>query len=261
MSGQNITNSDDCKSNDENSSMSLATTTVPVHSSITTNHHGNNRWPDVRLQVIITATENDMKHRVNRQYKLHSESKPKSIYDLAGEESPDAQLEWTMCLGAILQRAVPKRCKCLKFAYENGKMHVDAVLKYINNNEFDENMIGIWTNFVLFITICVAIIDPIPGAAEDLFQRLIPLLSMDRPDIQFMGALALGKIDPTMILTLMKCLESIQHSVFSLRKKPKHFIRLLQNLAYIYRFLAEDVDKSTILQSETIRERMISFVR
>lgn len=259
LTGQNATNilqNEDCKSNDDNSSLSSCVTNAPVHSSITNNH--NNRWPDVRLQVIITATENEMQQRGARH--PTGETKQRSIYDLASEETPDAQLVWTMCLGAILQRAVPKRCKCLKFAYENGKLHVDAVLKYINNNEFDENMIGIWTNFVLFITICVAIIDPIPGAAEDLFQRLIPLLSMDRPDIQFMGALALGKIDPTMILTLMKCLESIQHSVFSVKKKPKHFIRLLQNLAYIYRFLAEDVEKSTILQSETIRERMISFV-
>eukprot|EP00485_Elphidium_margaritaceum_P000916 CAMPEP_0202692022 /NCGR_PEP_ID=MMETSP1385-20130828/6529_1 /ASSEMBLY_ACC=CAM_ASM_000861 /TAXON_ID=933848 /ORGANISM="Elphidium margaritaceum" /LENGTH=2508 /DNA_ID=CAMNT_0049347493 /DNA_START=39 /DNA_END=7565 /DNA_ORIENTATION=+ len=222
----------------------------------------NNRWPDIRLQEIINAIENDIKQRYRHQYLVGAAAacEMKSVYELAKGECSEDQLEWTMCLGAILQKAVPKRCRCIKFAYDNGKMHVDQVLKCINNNEFDENMIGIWTNFVLFITLCVAIIDPIPAAAEELFQRLIPLLSMDRPDIQFMGALALGKIDPTMILTLMKCLESIQHSVFSLRKKPKHFIRLLQNLAYIYRFLAEDVDKSTILQSETIRERMISFV-
>lgn len=247
------------ESKDDISSQSMCISQSSIATTTTNNNH-NNRWPDVRLQEIIKATENDIKERFKYQYKIGNESEIKSIYDLAKNESAEDQLEWTMCLGAILQKAVQKRCRCLKFAYENGKMHVEAVLKYINNNEFDEDMIGIWTNFVLFITICVAIIDPVPAAAEELFQRLIPLLSMDRPDIQFMGALALGKIDPNMILTLMKCLESIQHSVFSLRKKPKHFIRLLQNLAYIYRFLAEDVDKSTILHSETIRERMISFV-
>ena len=258
---------EECKNDDGSGSQSMILNNCITQSSTTTsttNNHNNHKWPDVRLQDIINATENDICERFKHQYKINnnhgSEIKKKTIYDLAKGETGEDQLEWTMCLGAILQKAVPFRCKCLKFAYENGKMHVDAVLKYINNNEFDENMIGIWTNFVLFITICVAIIDPIPACAEELFQRLIPLLSMDRPDIQFMGSLALGKIDPTMILTLMKCLESIQHSVFSLRKKPKHFIRLLQNLAYIYRFLAEDVDKSTILQSETIRERMISFV-
>ena len=225
-------NNAECKSNNDecgnSNSQSLILHSIPT--ATTNNTH--NRWPDIRLQQIIKATENDIKQRFKHQYKGHTdlEREAKSVRDLANDECSEGQLEWTMCLGAILQKAVRmKMGRCLKFAYEKGKMHVDAVLKYINNNEFDENMIGIWTNFVLFITICVAIIDPIPAAAEELFQRLIPLLSMDRADIQFMGALALGKIDPTMILTLMRCLEGIQHSVFSLRKKPKHFIRLLQN--------------------------------
>ena len=235
----------------------------------------SSRLPDVRIHEIIKLTDNDLK--MKHEYALIHKQPSSTIYYtnnninktnisvniLAKGQDPEQQLQWSMCLASILQKSVNKRCKSLLYAYDQGKIHVDDALKYIRNNDKSMiqkmNMIGIWTNFVLFCSICVAMKND-NANAEEYFNSIIPLLSNEAINIQFMGALSLGKIDPSMILTLMKCLESIQHSVFSMKKKPKNYLKLLNNLTHIYRFLAEDLESNTILQSETIRERMMNFV-
>lgn len=247
-------------SSDTNESNSVDDNQTPASTS---------KMSGVRLQTIIDSVTQDFdtlttsvlpKEIRQSSSTINGDVLIDSVYECASQETNNGQLQWTMCLGKILQRSVRQNCTFLGYAYEHAKTHADNLLKQIRNNESEGYMIGIWTNFVLFVTVSVALIEPIPGNAEDLFHAIIPLIQSDDAEIQFMGSLSLGKIECSMILTLMKCLETIQHSVFSAKKKPKHCLRLLQNLAYIFRLLAEDVDKSTVFSSEMIRERMISFI-
>ena len=108
--------SEECKNDDGSASHSMCITQSSVTAS-TTNGQNNSRWPDVRLQEIIKAIENDIKERFKHQYKIGNESEIKSINDLANGESPEDQLEWTMCL-VQFYKSSSKRCRCLKFAGE-----------------------------------------------------------------------------------------------------------------------------------------------